>query len=108
MNNQTVTTLGTKVEPGDLVTVDGTLVSPPERTSWYLAAQADRGGDDARPTPRDRPTVASLLADVEGRVFPWGGWTGMPRERCCSPTTAAPAHRLLHPSFEVPGPTWSR
>ena len=36
VNNQRVTELGTKVEPTDLVTVDGKLVTEPEHTSWYL------------------------------------------------------------------------
>ena len=33
VNNQKVTELGSKVEPGDLVTVDGKLVTPPEEST---------------------------------------------------------------------------
>jgi ribosome-associated protein YbcJ (S4-like RNA binding protein) len=36
VNNQRVTELGSKVEPSDLVMVDGQLVTVPEHTSWYL------------------------------------------------------------------------
>ena len=36
VNNQTVREMGTKVEPGDLVTVDGSLVQPPEDNAYFI------------------------------------------------------------------------
>ena len=40
VNNQPATTLGTKVEPEDLVALDGKLVMPPDEVSWYVLLQA--------------------------------------------------------------------
>jgi 16S rRNA U516 pseudouridylate synthase RsuA-like enzyme len=81
VNNQRVTELGTKVEPTDLVTVDGTLVTAPESTSWYLLHKP--------------PGVVTTLSDPEGgppspgSSEAWSsgssrsvGSTGTPRGRC--------------------------
>ena len=101
VNNQVVTTLGTKVVPGDLVTVDGTLVSPPERSSWYLLHKPP-GVVTTLSDPEGRPTVAGFLADVPGRVFPVGRLDWDAEGALLFTDDGGAAHRLLHPSFEVP------
>jgi 23S rRNA pseudouridine2605 synthase len=101
VNNQVVTTLGTKVAPGDLVTVDGTLVSPPERSSWYLLHKPP-GVVTTLADPEGRPTVAEFLAEVSGRVFPVGRLDWDAEGALLFTDDGGAAHRLLHPSFEVP------
>ncbi len=101
VNNQRVTELGTKVEPTDLVTVDGTLVTAPERTSWYLLHKPT-GVVTTLSDPEGRPTVAGLLAGVEQRVFPVGRLDWDAEGALLVTNDGEAAHRLLHPSFEVP------
>ena len=101
VNNQRVTELGTKVEPTDLVTVDGTLVTAPERTSWYLLHKPP-GVVTTLSDPEGRPTVAGLLEGVEERVFPVGRLDWDAEGALLLTNDGASAHRLLHPSFEVP------
>ncbi|MGZ6134253.1 MAG: pseudouridine synthase, partial [Myxococcaceae bacterium] len=101
VNNQRVTELGTKVEPTDLVTVDGTLVTAPERTSWYLLHKPT-GVVTTLSDPEGRPTVAGLLEGVEQRVFPVGRLDWDAEGALLVTNDGEAAHRLLHPSFEVP------
>ena len=101
VNNQRVTELGSKVEPTDLVTVDGALVTAPETTSWYLLHKPP-GVVTTLSDPQGRPTVAGLLAGVAERVFPVGRLDWDAEGALLLTNDGAAAHRLLHPSFEVP------
>jgi 23S rRNA pseudouridine2605 synthase len=101
VNNQRVTELGTKVEPKDLVTVDGKLVTVPEHTSWYLIHKPP-GVVTTLSDPEGRPTVAGLLEGVEQRVFPVGRLDWDAEGALLLTNDGGAAHRLLHPSFEVP------
>jgi 23S rRNA pseudouridine2605 synthase len=101
VNNQRVTELGTKVEPGDLVMVDGQLVTLPENTSWYLLHKPP-GVVTTLSDPEGRPTVAGLLEGVEERVFPVGRLDWDAEGALLLTNDGGAAHRLLHPSFEVP------
>ncbi|HZX43730.1 MAG TPA: pseudouridine synthase, partial [Myxococcaceae bacterium] len=101
VNNQPVTELGTKVEPTDLVTVDGRLVTAPESSSWYLLHKPP-GVVTTLSDPEGRPTVAGLLQGVEQRVFPVGRLDWDAEGALLLTNDGAAAHRLLHPSFEVP------
>ena len=71
VNNQRVTELGTKVEPTDLVTVDGTLVTAPETTSWYLLHKPP-GVVTTLSDPRAGPPWPACSRGSEQRVFPVG------------------------------------
>jgi len=101
VNNQRVTELGTKVEPTDLVTVDGKLVTVPEHSSWYLLHKPP-GVVTTLSDPEGRPTVAGLLEGVEQRVFPVGRLDWDAEGALLLTNDGGAAHRLLHPSFEVP------
>jgi 23S rRNA pseudouridine2605 synthase len=101
VNNQRVTELGTKVEPTDLVMVDGQLVTVPEHTSWYLLHKPP-GVVTTLSDPEGRPTVAGLLEGVEERVFPVGRLDWDAEGALLLTNDGGAAHRLLHPSFEVP------
>jgi pseudouridine synthase len=101
VNNQPVTELGSKVEPSDLVMVDGQLISVPERTSWYLLHKPP-GVVTTLSDPQGRPTVAGLLEGVEERVFPVGRLDWDAEGALLLTNDGGVAHRLLHPSFEVP------
>jgi 23S rRNA pseudouridine2605 synthase len=101
VNNQTVTTLGSKVEPGDLVALDGKLVEPPEQVSWYLLYKPS-GVVTTLDDPQGRPTISGFLGQVQTRVFPIGRLDWDAEGALLLTDDGAAAHRLLHPSFQVP------
>ena len=101
VNNQLATTLGTKVEPNDLVALDGKLVMPPEGVSWYLLYKPP-GVVTTLDDPQGRPTIRGFLQDVTTRVFPIGRLDWDAEGALLLTDDGAAAHRLLHPSFQVP------
>ncbi len=101
VNNQVTSTLGSKVEPGDLVALDGKLVMPPDTVSWYVLYKP-AGVVTTLDDPQGRPTVRSFLDSVATRVFPIGRLDWDAEGALLLTDDGAAAHRLLHPSFQVP------
>jgi 23S rRNA pseudouridine2605 synthase len=101
VNNQLTTTLGTKVEPDDLVALDGKLVMPPEKVSWYVLYKP-AGVVTTLDDPQGRPTVLGLLGEIPTRVFPIGRLDWDAEGALLLTDDGSAAHRLLHPSFQVP------
>ncbi len=101
VNNQKVTELGSKVEPGDLVAVDGTLVSPPEATSYFLLYKPV-GVVTTLSDPQGRPTVGSYIEETGKRLFPVGRLDYDAEGALLVTDDGALAHKLTHPSFQVP------
>ncbi len=101
VNNQKVTELGSKVEPGDLVTVDGELVSPPEESSYFLLYKPV-GVVTTLSDPQGRPTVANYLEETGKRLFPVGRLDYDAEGALLVTDDGALAHKLTHPSFQVP------
>ncbi|HYI02185.1 pseudouridine synthase, partial [Hyalangium sp.] len=102
VNNETVTELGSRVEPGkDLVKVDGTLVTPPESTSYFLLYKPV-GVVTTLSDPQGRPTVASYVEDAGTRLFPVGRLDYDAEGALLFTDDGALAHKLTHPSFQVP------
>ncbi|WP_224240759.1 pseudouridine synthase [Hyalangium gracile] len=102
VNNETVTELGSRVEPGtDLVMVDGKLVTPPENTSYYLLYKP-AGVVTTLSDPQGRPTVASYVEEAGKRLFPVGRLDYDAEGALLFTDDGALAHKLTHPSFQVP------
>ncbi|NBD11100.1 pseudouridine synthase [Corallococcus silvisoli] len=102
VNNETVTELGSRVEPGtDLVTVDGKLVTPPEESSYYLLYKPV-GVVTTLSDPQGRPTVASYVEETGRRLFPVGRLDYDAEGALLFTDDGALAHKLTHPSFQVP------
>src|SRR5262249_35374071 len=101
VNNQRITELGTKVEPTDLVMVDGQLVTVPEYTSWYLLHKPP-GGVPTLSAAGGRPPAGGPVEGVEERVCPVGrlGWDA--EGALLVTNDGGVAHRLVRPGFEVP------
>jgi 23S rRNA pseudouridine2605 synthase len=73
VNGRIVQQQGTKIEPGrDAVRVDGKPVGARPRKQVYVALNKPRGYVTTLADPEGRPTVADLVHDVPGRVFPVG------------------------------------
>ncbi|ATB33956.1 pseudouridine synthase [Melittangium boletus] len=101
VNNEKVTELGSKVEPGDLVSVDGSLVTPPEQSSYYLLYKPV-GVVTTLSDPQGRPTVANYLEETGKRLFPVGRLDYDAEGALLVTDDGALAHKLTHPSFQVP------
>ncbi|NVJ06959.1 pseudouridine synthase [Myxococcus sp. AM001] len=102
VNNKTVTELGSRVEPGtDLVTVDGTLVTPPDESSYFLLYKPV-GVVTTLSDPQGRPTVANYVEEVGKRLFPVGRLDYDAEGALLFTDDGALAHKLTHPSFQVP------
>ncbi|MCP3103939.1 pseudouridine synthase [Myxococcus sp. K15C18031901] len=102
VNNTTVTELGSRVEPGtDLVSVDGKLVTPPDETSYFLLYKPV-GVVTTLSDPQGRPTVASYVEETGKRLFPVGRLDYDAEGALLFTDDGALAHKLTHPSFQVP------
>lgn len=72
VNNQTVTRLGTSINPGaDRVEVAGRLVAGPEE-KVYVLLNKPAGHVTTLHDPQGRPKVADLLKNIRRRVYPVG------------------------------------
>ncbi|NVJ27580.1 pseudouridine synthase [Myxococcus sp. AM011] len=102
VNNTTVTELGSRVEPGtDLVSVDGKLVTPPDESSYFLLYKPV-GVVTTLSDPQGRPTVANYLEETGKRLFPVGRLDYDAEGALLFTDDGALAHKLTHPSFQVP------
>ncbi|MGO9065750.1 MAG: pseudouridine synthase [Myxococcaceae bacterium] len=101
VNNQLANTLGTKVEPNDLVALDGKLVMPPDQVSWYVLYKPT-GVVTTLNDPQGRPTILGFLEGLATRVFPIGRLDWDAEGALLVTDDGGAAHRLLHPSFQVP------
>ena len=90
VNGAVVTELGSSVDPEqDTVVLDGKPLQL-RQTDTYLLLHKPEGYVTTAHDERGRPTVMDLLPNASGvRLFPVGGSTKTPRERCCSPTTVS-------------------
>ncbi|BDG06553.1 pseudouridine synthase [Anaeromyxobacter oryzae] len=99
VNQQRVTTLGTKVDPDrDLVTVDGALVSRPEEHAYYLLYKPS-GCVTTASDPEGRPTALDYLRGVPGRVFPVGRLDYDAEGAVLLTDDGELANRLAHPRY---------
>ncbi len=104
VNGQTVTELGTKVDPEHAqIVVDGKPLKPPPR-HIYLKVHKPRGvlgdiGDD----PEGRRTVLDLIPpELSRRVFPVGRLDFASEGLMLLTDDGSLAHRLTHPRFQHP------
>jgi 23S rRNA pseudouridine2605 synthase len=100
VNGATVTDPARDVTDADAVTVDGAAVAPePERAVFALNKPA--GVVSTASDPQRRPTVVSLVPSAV-RLYPVGRLDIDTTGLILLTNDGALAHRLTHPSFEVP------
>ncbi|MEN9797959.1 MAG: hypothetical protein RL653_1655, partial [Pseudomonadota bacterium] len=100
VNNQRVTELGSRVEKGDLVAVDGKLVTPAEDRSYYVLYKPS-GVVTTLDDPQGRPTVGDYVQHLGKRLFPVGRLDYDAEGALILTDDGELAHKLTHPSFEV-------
>ena len=100
VNGETITQMGTQVEEGDVVTLDGQVITPEEEKRYILyhkpAGEVTTVSDD-----KGRETVMDRFADFPVRLYPVGR-LDYDSEGLLLLTNDGPlAHRLLSPRRHV-------
>lgn len=101
LDGETVTELGTKVDPEDTtVTVDGTEVSLPRKYVYYLLNKPQAAVSTVD-DPQNRRTVVELI-DTDRRIYPVGRLDVDTTGVLLLTDDGELTHQLTHPSNEVP------
>lgn len=101
VNGQRVTQLGTKVAPGDRVSLDGRPVALPG-AFHYILLHKPAGIVTTAHDPQGRPTVLDLVGFTQGRVFPVGRLDRDSEGLLLLTDDGLLAYLLTHPRFHVP------
>ncbi|MBR1408969.1 MAG: rRNA pseudouridine synthase [Clostridia bacterium] len=100
VNGQTVSEMGTQVEEGDVVTLDGEVIRPEEEKRYILyhkpAGEVTTVSDD-----KGRETVMDRFRGLPVRVYPVGRLDYDSEGLLLLTNDGALAQRLTHPSCEV-------
>lgn len=100
VNGEKVTALGSKVEPGDAVTVDGKPIVLVEARTWYVLNKPE-GVVTTLTDPQGRPTVGELVKSVGKRLFPVGRLDFDAEGALLLTDDGEVSNRLLHPRYQV-------
>jgi 23S rRNA pseudouridine2605 synthase len=96
-----VTEMGIKVDPGQQqITVDGNRIHLSQRKITLLLNKP-KGYVTTMSDPQGRPIVASLVKDVDERLFPVGRLDLDTEGALLMTNDGELAQKLLHPKFEV-------
>jgi 23S rRNA pseudouridine2605 synthase len=102
VNGQLVTEQGRRVDPDtDVIRVDGSRIPPPRRHR-YLVLNKPRGVVSTMDDPEGRRTLADLVPTRQGRLFHVGRLDTETEGLIILTNDGDFAHRLAHPSYEVP------
>ncbi len=102
VNGEVVTEQGRRVDPDtDVIRVDGSRIPPPRRHR-YLVLNKPRGVVSTMEDPEGRRTLADFVPDRHGRLFHVGRLDTDTEGLIILTNDGDFAHRLAHPSFQVP------
>jgi 23S rRNA pseudouridine2605 synthase len=101
IDGEAVSDLGRQVSDGAEVRVDGAVVSGAEKRVVWLVNKPEGVVSTARDT-HGRPTVVSLVPADGARLYPVGRLDADTTGLILVTNDGELAHRLTHPSFEVP------
>lgn len=100
VNGAVCNVLGTDIEEGDVVSVNGKVIEATEK-KVYIALNKPAGYITSMQDEKDRPTVADLVGDIPERVFPVGRLDYDTTGLLIMTNDGQMAQRLSHPSHEV-------
>ncbi len=101
VNGNVVVEMGTKVEPGDCITVDGRELPPDREPLVYLILNKPRGCVTTVKDPQGRTTVMDLLDNLERRIYPVGRLDYDTEGLLLLTNDGDLSYALTHPSHEV-------
>ncbi len=102
VNGRVVTEQGLRVDPErDTIRVDGSRIPPP-RHHKYLVLNKPRGVVSTMEDPEGRPTLSDYLPRTKERLFHVGRLDTDTEGLIILTNDGELAHRLAHPSYEVP------
>ncbi|WP_220484023.1 pseudouridine synthase [Microlunatus kandeliicorticis] len=102
VNGRTVTEQGLRVDPDtDVIRVDGERIPPPRRHA-YVVFNKPRGVVSTMDDPEGRPTLTEYLVGRKERLFHVGRLDTDTEGLLILTNDGDFAHKLAHPSFEVP------
>lgn len=102
VNGKVVTEQGKRVNPEtDHIRVDGSRIPPPRRHQ-YLVLNKPRGVVSTMDDPEGRPTLSDYLPRIKERLFHVGRLDTETEGLIILTNDGEFAHRLAHPSYEVP------
>ena len=102
VNDATVAEQGMRVDPEtDVIRVDGMRIQT-SSGQVYLALNKPKGMVTAMTDPEGRPTVGDLVSDRRERLFHVGRLDADTEGLLLLTNDGELAHRLAHPSYEVP------
>jgi len=101
VNEQTVTTLGVKVNPDeDIITVDGKPIAG--ETKMYLVFHKPKGVITSAADPKGRKVVTDYLKGIKERLYPVGRLDYDTEGLLILTNDGEFAHLLTHPKHHVP------
>lgn len=100
--NGVIATLGASVEEGDVVCLDGEIISDTEKQAEYYLMNKPKGVVCTVSDDRGRKTVMDLLPEGVGRVFPVGRLDYATEGLLILTNDGDLAFRLTHPTAEIP------
>jgi len=100
INGAVVREMGTQVEEGDVVSVNGKEIDADE-TKVYVAVNKPLGYITSMSDDKERPTVAELVSDIPQRLFPVGRLDYNTTGLLIMTNDGDLAYRLTHPKHEV-------
>lgn len=100
VNGERVTELGVKVNPSDLIAVDGRTIQTESKV--YLAFHKPKGVITSANDPEGRRTVMDYIKDVSERLYPVGRLDYDTEGLLILTNDGEFANRLTHPKFHVP------
>jgi 23S rRNA pseudouridine2605 synthase len=102
VNGETVTELGTKVNPhSDVVEVDGNMIDLISIEKIYILFNKPRAVVTTVSDPEGRPTVMEYIRGVPQRVYPVGRLDYLSEGLLLMTNDGDLANMIMHPSFEI-------
>jgi 23S rRNA pseudouridine2605 synthase len=102
VNNLTITTLGTKVDPFyDAIEVDGELIDREAIDKIYIVMNKPRGYVTTNHDPEGRRTVLDLTPQIKQRIFPVGRLDYLSEGLLIMTNDGELANLIMHPRYEV-------
>lgn len=102
VNGNTVTELGTKVDPyHDTIQVDGNTLELAAVDKVYLVMNKPRAYMTTLSDPEGRPTVMELIYGVKQRIFPVGRLDYLSEGLLILTNDGDLANMIMHPKYEV-------